>query len=510
MDKIPDVQLLKNIPELKYVNADNVIRYRAIMRFLYQQYQKLNYWLKPEQIYEGLSSWKLLDNYTLEQCQIDLEQLVEWGNLSSRHDGGRAITVEEYLRKKYQYLLTPYSIEIERLLGALETVRGYGGSLEPTLFDTIADTLRKIREKSGIYDPGEALELWNTLYDSFQKLHEASVDYIASLQTSVAEELMITDAFLMYKDSITRYLQDFVQTLQRRSYKIEGNLKKISDGVRDIFFEAVVVDEWSIPKLEYKITESQYFEEEIHKWNSLKRWFNGESGSESELMLLERATKDAIVKIVRSAVRIQERRRSTISRKKELDYLGKWFFYMDTLESAHKLAAFAFGLFPTRHLQGEDPRESDSSESSMWIEKPIEKTLKSRSRKKNDRQDTELIVDNTSKKELLRKAFIKEHKKEMDFFVNVVKKEKVKISELGLVTSSIRLQILQWISRCITSSTLSFQTPEGIEIQLVRPENNQRTTLHCEDGELELYNFEFLFSVRNEEAWDELLHWIDV
>lgn len=100
MRKITDLQSLRGVPELKYVNADNVTRYRAIMRLIYQQYQKLNYWLKPEFIYEELMKWKLHKNYTLEQCQIDLNQLVEWGNLTAQHDGGeRVVTVEEYLRK---------------------------------------------------------------------------------------------------------------------------------------------------------------------------------------------------------------------------------------------------------------------------------------------------------------------------------------------------------------------------------------------------------------------------
>lgn len=509
MSKIPNLQSLRGVSELKYVNADNVIRYRAIMRYLYQQYQKLNYWLKPEQIHDGLMEWKLHKNYTLDQCQIDLEQLVEWGNLSSRHYGERAVSVEEYLRKKYQYLLTPYSIEIERLLESLETVRGYGGSLEPTLFDTIANSLFKIRERSDIYQPGEALELWNLVYDSFQKLHEASVDYIASLQTGTAEELMVTDAFLLYKDAITHYLKDFIHALQRRSYKIEGNLTKISHSVRDIFLHAVVEDEWNIPKLEETITKEQYFTELSDKWNVLHRWFLGENGSPSELSLLERATKEAIVKMVRSALRIQERKRSNISRTRELDYLGQWFYRLESLETAHQLAAYAFGLFPTRHLQGEDTRESDSQGMSIWIETPIMKTLRSRSRKKHERHDTEAVIDNTRDKELLRAEFIRRHKQELKFLIQMVDKGETSISHLGKISTTSRLQILGWISRCNASSNLAIQTSEGVRIQLIRPVNKERASLLCEDGELELLNYSFTFQVVEQHSWDDLLQWMD-
>ncbi|BAE82450.1 TIGR02677 family protein [Desulfitobacterium hafniense] len=505
MSKNPNLQSLRSVKELKYVNADNVTRYRAIMRYLYQQYQKLNYWLKPEQIYNGLMAWNLLKTYTLEQCQIDLDQLVEWGNLNSRHDGGRAVTVEEYLRKKSQYLITPYSIEIERLLGNLETVRGYGGSLEPTLFDTIGNILSIIREKAGLYTAGEALELWNNLFESFQKLHEASVDYIASLQTGTAEELMATDAFLLYKDSITRYLQDFVQALQRRSYKIEGALKQMTDEETQRFFQAVIDDEGRIPKLDEQVSPEQQFDELADKWDGLYRWFVGKGDSGSELMMLERASKDAIMKIVRSVVRIQERKRSGISRRKELDYLGQWFYRLDKLNEAHKLAAYAFGLFSARHLQGEDNRESDSQEQSMWKEVPIPRTLRSRSRKKNERQDTEAVIDRSRQKEAMREAFRLQHRRELEFLIKMVAAEEVRISQLDVISTETRLQILYWIGRCNASSTSSFQTPEGIEIQLHQPAQGERAILLSEDGRLELLDYRFNFRVVNESAWGDLL-----
>ncbi|MBD8500439.1 TIGR02677 family protein [Paenibacillus arenosi] len=509
MSKIPSLNSIRGVTELKYVNAENVTRYRAIMRFLYEQYQKLNYWLKPEQIFEGVMLWKLHTNYTLEQCQIDLDQLVEWGNLSSRHDGGRSLTVEEYLRKKYQYLMTPYSIEIERLLESLEHVHGYGGSLEPTLFDRIADMLFDIRQHSGRYKQGQAIELWNNLYNAFQRLHEASVDYIASLQTNKAEELIATDAFLFYKDSITQYLKDFVQALQRRSFKIEGNLEKITTGVRDLFLQAVVEDEWRIPKLEETVTQEQYLYELLEKWDILKRWFIGEVGSTSELVLLEVASKEAVVRMVRSAIRIQERKRSTTSRRKELDYLGQWFYRSEDTNSAHNLAAYAFGLFPTRHLQGHDNRESDSSEMSMWHEPPNVITLRSRSRKKNERLDTESVIDKSAKKAELRQKYIQRHKQELCFVIQMVEKRVIRMSEFDIVSVSERLQILQWIGLCTAAAKSFFYTPEGIRIQLKQPSNKERTALRCEDGELELLNYEFQFEISNREAWNEMIHWIE-
>ena len=373
MKEKPTIKSLGNISELRYINADNVTRYRAIMRYLYLQYERLSYWLSPEQIYSGVMEWNILKNYTLEQCQLDLDQLVSWKNLTYRHDGTRARTVEEYLRKKYQYLITPYSIELERFLERLEGVKGYGGSLEPTLFDKIADTILDIYEHKGDYEPKAALEVWNSLYDSFQKLNQTSMDYIASLHTGTAEDLMMTSSFLMYKDSITLYLQDFVQALQRRSYRIEGNLKLINRDMQTRFFKCVLEGEWLIPKVEEFFTREEYQQNLERRWRQLCRWFCGDDHTQSEMFLLEQASKDAIKKIVRSTLRIQEKQRSIVSRRQDLDFRGKWFYHLEDVKEAHKLAAYAFGIFPTRHLQGEDNRSSDSQDISMWDEAAIER-----------------------------------------------------------------------------------------------------------------------------------------
>ncbi|WP_308637328.1 TIGR02677 family protein [Paenibacillus silvisoli] len=490
-------QSLRGIPELKYVNADNVVRYRAIMRFCYQEYKRLRYWLKPDDVHEALVDWQVWPGYTLEMCQHDLDQLVEWNNLTARHDGGRSSTLEEYLKKKMQYFMRPYSIEIERLLETLEKVTGFGGSLEASLFDRIADSLFAIRRDVYVMQPETALELWNTLYRSFVSLHENAADYIASLQTARAEEMMVTEAFLVFKEKLTEYLQQFVQALQRSSYRIEGNLLRINEMIMEQFLERVVEGELSKPRLEEGPSEEELMEELQQGFANIQRWFIGEGNAYSELTLLERATKDAIARIVRSAIRIQERKRSGLSRKKELEHLARWFSESGSTEDAHRLAAHAFGLFPTRHLQGEDLRESDRADMSSWEEKPMIRLLRSRSRKRGERQHSEPVVNNEKRKQQEREAFKLRQAEEWRMIERLLRRGQVQMSELGVLSSQERIRLLQWISRCMTAGTSrSFVTPEGVRIRLSRPRvAGDRTMLYAEDGELELENYELHFTL---------------
>ncbi|MHB1128221.1 MAG: TIGR02677 family protein [Bacillota bacterium] len=486
--------LLKPIVELSYlISAQNVARYRCILRYFYEQHQRLRYWLRPEDVYEGVGRYELLDNYTFEQCQKDLDQLVEWKNLIPRHDGGRSSTVEEYLRKKFRYQMTPYSVEIERMVAGLEEIRGYGGSLEPSLLETILEALVKLERCEGDFPAGEAEQFWNTLYESFVKLTQNASDYIASLQSSKAEELMMTEAFLAYKTSLTLYLQNFVQGLQRSAFRIEGLLPQIPPGTVQRFFANVIRDRARKPQIEETLSPQEQTERLSWEWHSLVRWFIGEQGDQSDVVFLEQATKDTIAKVVRCALRIQEKQRSGVSRRRELEHLGYWFFSMDSLEEAHRLAACAFGLYRTRHFQGIDSKGTDQADISMWDVGPNIRSLRSRSRKRSRDSGTQPIKSNRALQAQAKEAYMERRREEEALLRAFVEQGQVVISQLGTVSSDIRHQLLHWIGRCMANQTHQIRTPDGIRITLVAPSSGRRTLLHCDDGDLDMPDFTLSF-----------------
>ena len=68
-------KLLKPLTEAKYLNADNVSRYRCIMRIFFENYEKLKYWLYLEEVYEEMLKDPFWSEYKIEQCQQDLTML---------------------------------------------------------------------------------------------------------------------------------------------------------------------------------------------------------------------------------------------------------------------------------------------------------------------------------------------------------------------------------------------------------------------------------------------------
>ena len=74
-------KLIKPLTEAKYLNADNVSRYRCIMRIFFEHYEKLKYWLYQEEVYEEMIKDPFFADYRPEQCQQDLTMLTEWKSL---------------------------------------------------------------------------------------------------------------------------------------------------------------------------------------------------------------------------------------------------------------------------------------------------------------------------------------------------------------------------------------------------------------------------------------------
>lgn len=486
--------LLKPVIELNYLNVINVGRYRCIMRYFYEQHQRLKYWLRPEEVFAGVRGYALLEDYTLDQCQKDLDQLVDWKNLIPRHDGGRASTIEEYLRKKFRYQMTPYSVEIERMVEGLENIRGYGGSLEPTLLEAIFNGLQQLvaKENTG-YQDGEAAQIWKNIYEAFRRLTEDAADYIASLQSVRAEELMLTEAFLAYKSALTLHLQNFVRGLQVYGMKIEGLLPRINSAAREGFLKAVLADWAKIPKLD-EITSPEEEQKQLEReWQSFWRWFMGDNGDSSDAQFLEQSTKDAIARVVRCAVRIQEKQRSGVSRRRELEYLGNWFFGIDTMEEAHRLAAYVFGLYRTRHFQGIDNKGSDSPDISMWDAGPNIRTLYSRSRVRRRDGGTQPMQSRRKQQEQARGIYLAKRKEEEALLMDFVKQGRLIISDLGEVPQLLRYRLLLWIGGCMGNKNRTVTTPDGVIIKLIQPEGGKRTILKCDDGELDLPDYTLVF-----------------
>jgi uncharacterized protein (TIGR02677 family) len=484
-DKL-DLNVIKPIEEVKYLSAENASRYRLIMRYFYEQYQKFKYWLYKEDIYEYVNQFDMFADYTMEKCEQDLKALTEWKNLIATQDTSKASTIDEFKNKKFRYQLSPYSIEIERMTIRLESIVGYGGSLQPSLFERIYRNLIKINEMAKKEDLQEINRWWEDLNTDFENIYHNATDYIASLQSSNADELMKSEQFIIYKDKLIEYLRDFIKDLQRFSVAIESFLKKVSPEVVNSVVDKLCQYEMSIPRIDRVLNEEEVKEDLMDKWNNISFWFTGHNFEDSEAVRLLNISNEIIRKITMYAARIAENRMKAASRKNEYIALSKMFAKASNIKEAHLLSAAVFGCFYTRHIKGDFERKTESVNQSVWEEPPFKVIIKPKTRSYSNSVKTNAIIDKSADKTEMLMDYLNQKNIEDEIIASCIVGNRIRIKDLPVVKPFVRATILKWIGKAIARNGFTGKTEDGRTYRLHMPKNGERAVLKCTDGNLDM------------------------
>lgn len=484
-------QITKQITETAYLTKENTKRYRPILRFFFEENEKMNYFLYKEDIYEEFVGKEHFENYTLEQAESDLASLVEWKNLIPIQDTERAYSVEEFKHKKYRYQLSEYSIEIERLILRLENLHIEGSSLEPTLIERMKEQIEKAEIIAG-KPSQEVYGWWEELNENFKRLNEKYKDYIRSFYNIKMEEVAQSTQFIVRKSDLVRYLKQFIKILQDNSYQIEEKLSHISSQIEQIILDKVLEEQRRtirIDALEEEFPKEQMRQRNRGKWDNLKRWFIGSANRQSEVVAINEKTSEIIRKITRIANQIAESKGNISSRKAEYKKIAEMFCATSSLEEAHKLSSLVFGMVNTRHTKGNFVRQTDSINSSMLEEEPFEIEIKPRIRGYKDKVERVLIQDKTEAKKKRIEEYMKQREQERQEFERYIQNGKIEIENLPKIKSNVRKMILKLIGRANQSEMKETKTEDGRIVKLVYPEDKKRCTLHCDDGDLEMPAF---------------------
>lgn len=485
----------KKITEASYLTAENTKRYRPILRYFYEQYERINYMLYKEDVWKELNNKTNFENYTVEMCESDLAQLVSWGNLTALQDTNNVTTVEEFKHRKFRYQLTEYAVEIERLVIKLENLHIEGASLEPKLIERIKEEIQSV-EKTSLKDETEVLSLWENLNNDFKRLNQDYQDYIKTFYNVKMEEVAKHKQFIVYKNDLVRYLREFIKLLQENSYIIEEVLKKMEKITEDRFLEKVYLGQKRIvriDKLDEPVDEEELINRNVEKWQNIKKWFLGDSLHLSEVEKINEKTTEIIRKITRIANQIAESKGNVSSKKAEYKKICEMFAKTKNIEEAHKLSSLVFGMANTRHIKGNYVRDTDSINSSLLEEIPNEHEIKPRIREYREKMPKVAIIDKTEEKKAHIENYLKqieENKKEMEKYI---KDGKIAIKELPVVKVNIRKTLLKWISKAGLMVDKQITIEDGRKIKLIYPKNGERCVLKCEDGNLEMPAYEIQF-----------------
>jgi len=496
---------MKPIPEVTYLNTDNTWRYRAILRYFYKQHERLRHYLFPEEVYRHLKQFDIFREYTEDMLQSDLQQLVTWGNLIPRQETGRVSTIEEFKRKKFRYQCSPYTVEIERMVQQLEQMgESFGGSLERTLFDRLLQLLTELTAQEtspfrteedpayriDAYSDEEVHRLWEDLFDQFRKLTENATDYLAYLKSEKIEDLMQTEAFLLYKESLTVYLRNFMTALQKSSLRIESILLNTRDTWLEKTIARVADYQMSIPRMDESPSKEEHAARMRDQWMALSAWFLGTGSSGSDMEFMQNETNETIRKITRFAQRLGERHHNLRSRRKDYLHLAEWFSRLP-LEEAHRLSSCVFGVFHTRHLLA-DPSGTEDIDASLWRQPPTVLAIRPRTPYYRGRTKPGAIEDKTKEKELMLQLHLRTKETERQLLELVIQNDRVRLKELDTVDPYVRRTLLQWIGKAMAQADRVSKTETGRKYKLIQLDD-EPIELVSEDGVMRMPNYVIQF-----------------
>lgn len=486
-------KLTKALTEAKYLNADNVGRYRCIMRIFFENYEKLKYWMYQEDVYEEMIKEPFFADYRPEQCQQDLAMLVEWKNLNTIQDTRNVATIEEFKNKKYRYQMSEYSVEIERLVLRLENLFIEGASLEPTLLERIRREIERVPEMTES-DENTVYTWWSDLNNDFVRLNQNYQDYIRDLNSVKAEEMMHTKKFLVFKDRLVEYLRSFVKGLQRNVGVIEENLRVQKEEVWEIIFEKIINYELLIPRMEVEEITRPMIEQKIRgRFQSIYNWFVGAEGTENEAGKLFDATNEIIRRITRYAAQLSEKNALGANRKEEYKKVAELFLRCKDMSEAHKMSAMVFGLEQPYHLAGELIRETDSMNQGVYEEAPLQIRLKPRVRTYREKSKRSGIQETTEQKRETRRKLLQQQKEEMQKLQQLEKNGRIDFAELLVLEPRIREILLKWLSDAMEDVDFTARTDDGRRYVLDRTHVGEKCVVHCEDGNFTMPRMAIVF-----------------
>ena len=481
---------LQAINETSYLSVPNAPVYRKIMRCFYREYEKMNFKMYKEDIFQLLKKDELFRDYTMEQLVLDLDMLVKWKNLTPIQDPGRVYTIAEYKNKQYQYTMSEYAVEIERLTVRLENIFVESGNLSTNFFVRLEKSLDEA-EFMQTASLKEVNEWWNLMQEDFRRLNQNYQDYLRDFYSGKSEQLMKSVEFIVHKDKFIKYLNEFIQEMQRHSRKIERLLEKNTLLMENSILEKVVQSELEIPHATLEIrgnAEPSIRENVMGKWNSLKNWFIDSNGRECECKKVLKITNDIIRSIIQNAALIVQIQNWGISRKDDYKKFLHMFLQCEDLDEARRLSAHVFGVQKIQHFKTIEAREEDSINNSVYDEEPSAYLLKPHTRNYREKKDKRGFEDKTFQKMIQREAYLKQARKQKEIVMHYIRDNKITFSEIDeTVEESTRAVFLQWISLANMSSQKTGRTEYGQEYRLTRKDGT--CVLKCEDGNLEMPSY---------------------
>lgn len=493
---------LEAVNTLKYATVENAYRYRPIMRFLFEQYEKFRYYNKTEEILAYLKSFNIVEvDFSEEQLYQDMKTLEAWDCVISRQDREMVYTIEDFKKKRLKFQITPLAYEIENTLKKLDELdEVLTGSLESKEFDRILKDIETIANSNIETETNEVIyDRWITLMRRLENLKRNAANYLSHIKSDRAEQLFKTEEFLLYKEKFTDYLSKFILSMKKTRYKISLSLVEIEVSFIDSYIERLIEYFSTIPTIDgtrFNADKNRRIYKE--KWIELQNWFVKKPDIECDVDVLLLETDKSIQLISRYALQLTEMKNNARNRKEDYKKLASMFLQCEDVNNAHKLAACCFGISYSRHIFGIQ-KVTDTKDEEIWEQEiQILDTVPKNRMYERSKRIKSYVKDKKKEKEEMKNVIFNKMEKEKEIIRALIINNQIIMKDLGLkskkqpIETFVRKAILDWIAKSVQDKTLTARTQYGRKFTLQK-KSNEKIELRCVDGLLTLPDIAFHF-----------------
>lgn len=484
--------LLDSISETRYLSADNYSVYRTIMRIFYLEHQKMHYQMDRDAILVLLREQAAFADYTPEQLTLDLQQLVRWKNLTPIQDPRKPRTIAEFKNQQFQYMMSQTAIEVERLTITLENLSTRTAGLSVSPFRRIREDLTKVDQLDEM-PLREVNAWWQDLQEDFQRLSQNHQDFLREFYGPGMEMQMKSVDFIVYKQNLVHYLEDFIQDLQHSAAQIGAQLEQFSPARVAHILDLVQRSELEIPRPQSEQTPNWEAELKIRcqgVWRSLTDWFTGSDPAARQVL---NVTNEVIRRTVQNAALLVQMENMGVSNKAELHHLLTLFAGFQTVAESHRLSALVFGAQQARHFSFDHIRESERIDASPYDEPPMEYPLQPRNRSYKPRMDRTGFADKSAEKAAQRQKILEEERELRQEIMGHIRDGKLDLAALETpVSPAVRTVFLSWVALANLSPDRRGQTQYGQAYRLQK-RGSQTCALRCTDGVLTMPDCVLIF-----------------
>lgn len=280
--------------------------------------------------------------------------------------------------------------------------------------------------------------------------------------------------------------------MQRQGGEVEAFLSKLNhEDIKAIIF-AVSSYELSIPRLTNDVAFDAIYANYEMKFNNMLRFFLG-NGRESEVDRLYDISNDIIRKMTRYASKISEMMTRGSHRKEQYRHIASLFESCKTINEAHEMSAYIFGVEKTLHLNHLPPKTSDDIHDKVYKQNP--KTLifephKKMIRKQNIREPLESKrLDRELSRASIEAAIKAQNKKIEALIIDGV----IDFETLPLIDEMTRRTLLEWLSNALSHKNLEGKTNMQRTFYVDLTNASRTCVVSCKDGKLTMPCYRIVF-----------------